>query len=138
MNLEALWARTAEYSDDVTKNSRQLALGGVAVCWILKDPHGLDFGLLCSLGFFCLFFFLDVAQGCVAFLIRRVWLHGVEEKRHATAQPINAEVDQPRWIDVPGFYLFIMKVLALLVAYLFVITHVVSTATAMAPTPSPV
>lgn len=126
MKIAAIWTRATEYSEDVTKNARQLALGGVAVCWVLKGAGALDAKLLWALGFLVLFFTFDILQGFLGFMVRRVWLYFVEKQRHRAGQSIDGEVDQPRWLDSPSFVLFNAKVAALLTAYAFVIAHVIA------------
>jgi len=124
VRISDIWARAIEYSDDVTRNVRQLALGGVAVCWVLKGQAGLDDRLLWTLGLFVVFFTLDVLQGVFGFLIRRIWLYRMERKLHKNGKSIDGEVDQPRWIDSPSFVCFLLKVTALLAAYALLGLHI--------------
>lgn len=121
-----MWKRTSEYSEDVTKNGRQLAFAGVAVCWVLREQGKLSEVLVLSLGFFALFFFLDYIQNVVGFLVRSIWLRSVEVKLYKDKKPIDGDIDQPWWIDRPGFILFCVKVTMLPIAFGCIVKHVIT------------
>ena len=56
-----VWASYDTYTGELTKHSRQIAFGGVAMCWLLRTATGaMPRWTLIGLGLLVAFFVLDV------------------------------------------------------------------------------
>lgn len=118
MKLSEVWASYETYTGELTKHSRQIAFGGVAISWLLRSSAGTmpRWGLI-SLGLLVVFFLLDVLQYFVGAWRLRTWMHGEEHRRWKETGTIEGDYDVPRYIDRIPFVLFNVKIVALLLAY---------------------
>lgn len=118
MKLSEVWASYDTYTGELTKHSRQIAFGGVAISWLLRSSAGTmpKWGLI-SLGLLVAFFLLDVLQYFVGAWRLRTWMHREEQRRWKEIGTIEGDYDLPRSIDRIPFVLFNVKIGALLLAY---------------------
>jgi len=120
-NSEA-WSHYSEYTKDLNKFSRELAFAGAAICWVLKDNNGIfPKYVLIGLIFIVLFVIADVLHKFTAALLHKKWIEKREAELWATTNPktIEGEYLKPKWLDKPAFYLFVSKIILLLIGFLF-------------------
>ncbi len=119
---EKIWASQKEYSIELTKHARQIGFAGFAVAWLFRDPSSgaMSLPVLSALGSLSGFFVLDLLQYLVGAVLLRLWIHGEERKRIDANQPISeGDYSPPKWLDVPAFALWCIKLGLLILGFGF-------------------
>ena|ERR1700733_7236545 len=116
---ELFYNRSAKASDI----ARQLALAGIAVIWIFnvdsKVKHSLPIELYRPLYLFCFCLLLDLIQYIYATIAWALVMHNnkkVHDDHHVNAW---------KWINVPTWSFFAVKIIILLTAYYFLLLFVI-------------
>ena len=123
-NAEA-WEQYKAYTRDITEVSRKLGFAGAAICWILKTPQGtFSNSVLWSLIFLVAFFISDVLQSFTGALLLRCWIRTEEIKIWQVKNTLDGEYLKPGWLDYPSFTFFLLKVLFLLVGFIFIAVEI--------------
>ena len=121
MNSKDLWKSYDAYTLILSNNCRKLAFSSVAIIWILKDSKNLFCKeLSIALLFIVMFFVADVLQYFISALILGVWIRVQEKSLWKEKQTIEGDFDKPVWIDYPAKFLWISKVIFLLISYFFI------------------
>ena len=127
MKNAEVWDQYKAYTRDITEVSRKLGFAGAAICWILKTPQGaFSNSVLWSLIFLVAFFISDVLQSFTGALLLRYWIRTEEIKNWQSNNTLDGEYLKPVWLDYPSFTFFIMKVLFLLVGFVFLAMEILS------------
>jgi len=113
-----LWKSYSEYTSDLTKHSRQMAFGGIAICWFFRSAE-VTFPplILGALFAFVVYFALDVSQHTVAAWKLRRWTLDEEQRQWDEAATIDGEYELPAKLDRIPFRLFLLKTAVLLIAF---------------------
>jgi hypothetical protein len=113
-----LWASYGAYTGELTKFARQLAFAGAAICWFFRTPDvRFPSRINAALLAFVTYFVLDIAQYFSAALLLRFWIRAEESRRWASSDTLDGEYDKPAWLDEPPFVLFVLKIVALVIAF---------------------
>ena len=127
MQNAEVWDQYKAYTRDITEVSRKLGFAGAAICWILKTPQGaFSHSVLWSLIFLVAFFISDVLQSFTGALLLRYWIRTEEIKIWQSNNTLDGEYLKPVWLDYPSFTFFIMKVLFLLLGFVFLAMEILS------------
>jgi len=120
MKLGDIWDRYRDYTGELSKNFRTLALAAAAICWFFKSPQ-ITFpkNILFALIFVVAFFICDILHYGVGAVITRLWARQKEKQLHKKKIAITreTEVEQPAWLDVGPLVFFFGKVLCLALSY---------------------
>ncbi len=122
MKTTELWQNYQSYTEALSKNSRKLAFAGAAICWFFKSeklifPPAISGALI----FIVLFFLLDILHYFCAAVILRVWTRNAEKKMWKEKGTIDLDVEKPAWLDIPPYFLFLLKLGSLCTAFVFII-----------------
>lgn len=125
MTNDEVWAQYKDYTRDVTEYSRKLGFAGAAICWFFKDANAtFPAVILYALASLVIFFVFDVLQGVTGALLIKWWVRREELKNWRDHGTIQGEYNKPGWLDYPSFTFFLLKVAALMVAFLFIGWHI--------------
>jgi hypothetical protein len=116
------WDQYNFYTGELTRHARGLGFAGVAICWILRDGEAVNFPLTILLGLFTfvLYFLLDGGQYAHAAWKLRRRIEEREQELESTTGSREGDYSVPRAFDKPIRRYFIAKLVALLIAFLFV------------------
>jgi hypothetical protein len=129
MTTTDLWSRYRDYTRDVTEHSRKLAFGGLAVCWLFRDPKGhFPVLVLWALGLITLYFAFDLLHPLVGGFVVRGFVQGQEARLWREKRTIEGDVNVPSWLDLPATILYVAKVLLLLTGFGALAWHIAVTA----------
>lgn len=109
------------YTSKASDVGRQLALGAIAVVWLLHGPSttlAFPRPLLVSLGAFCLSLALDFLQYLVSSAIWGIYARSKEKQFQSDGIDLNssgAEMQPHECINWPGIAFFWLKALALII-----------------------
>src|SRR6266571_2604884 len=121
MTNREVWEHYRDYTKDITEYSRKLGFAGAAICWFFKAPDfKFPIWILISFLFLLAFFVCDLSQSLVAAYRHRGWIRREEIKNFEETGKIEGDYQKPWGLDIPVFRLFILKVVCLFVAYVFV------------------
>lgn len=121
MNNQEAWGQYKDYTRDITEFSRKLAFAGAAICWVLKRKDGtFPEHVLTALVFIVGFFIADILQSFIGALLLRRWITKEEIKKWMEFQTIEGEYQKPRWLDYPSYTLFIVKIVLLLIGFIYI------------------
>jgi hypothetical protein len=110
------------YSSKTGEITRQLGFAGLALIWIFKTGEGtqqivpkelLPAGLMLVLGLSA-----DLAQYILG---TAVW-HLVTKRNQTIGKP---NFETPKWINWPQWSFFVLKIVAVLIAYILLLRHIV-------------
>lgn len=125
MNNKEAWSHYKDYTRDVTEHSRKLGFAGAAICWFFKDTNAaFPAPILYALIFLILFFLADIVQSMSGALLTKRWLRAEEIKKFEETGEIEGNYEKPGWIDYPSFILFILKVVFLIISFMFIGGHI--------------
>jgi len=121
MTGKELWKQYQDYTRDLTEHGRKLGFAGVAVCWLFKRTD-LTFPLMIYLAlfFFVGFFMADVLQGLSGALTLKFFTQYHEKKLWLNTHSIEGDIQKPRWVDWPAQFFFIVKIVFLIIAFIFI------------------
>jgi hypothetical protein len=109
MKIGDVWDRYKDYTGELSKNLRTLALAAAAICWFFKSPQ-ITFPktILVALIFVVAFFICDIFHYGVGALVTRLWARQKENELNAKNIKIcrETEVEQPAWLDVGPVFFF--------------------------------
>lgn len=115
------------YSGKTSDLVRQLGLAGIAVVWIFKrDVQGvpkLPNELLLPLGLIIVGLALDLLQYAIATSVWGVFQRSKEKMGVAE----DADFKVPRQFNWPSISCFVLKVIAIVAAYFFLLRHLANT-----------
>lgn len=115
------------YSGKTSDLVRQLGLAGIAVVWIFKrDVQGvpkIPNELLFPLGLIVIGLALDLLQYAIATSIWGIF----QRSKEKTGVAEDADFRAPRQFNWPSLTFFVLKVVAIVVAYVFLLRHLVNT-----------
>jgi len=126
MNLKFVYQRYTYYSQEASKLIRQLGFAGIAVIWIFKTeqnskqiipPELLPAGILIMSGLAA-----DLLQYIAGTIVWGIF-HNRKDCEVASEEE---RFDAPRWINWPALVLWVLKVVAILTAYVLIITFLMS------------
>lgn len=121
MTNEEVWSHYKDYTRDLTDFSRKLAFASAGICWLLKTPTNLFpqniyLALLFDVGFFV----ADILQGLTASMLLRWWIRREEVTNWKEKGTIEGDYHKPAWLDYPAFAFFLLKILSLLLSFIFI------------------
>jgi hypothetical protein len=120
MKIGEIWDRYKDYTEELSKNFRTLALAAAAICWFFKSPQ-ITFpkNILFALIFIVAFFICDILHYGVGAVVTRLWVRRKEKELHEKKIQITreTEVEQPAWLDVGPLVFFLGKGFWLLLSY---------------------
>lgn len=118
MKNAELWKSYSEYTSEATKQARQLAFGGTAICWFFRSAE-VTFPPLIALAMlvFILYFAVDAVQYITAALQLRRWTRGEENRQWNESGTIDGQYDKPVELDAWPFRLFALKLATLFAAF---------------------
>lgn len=120
MNNSEAWTHYSNYTKDLNDFSRKLGFAGVAICWMLKDNNGVfPTYVLFALACFVFFFIADVLQKFIGVLLHRYWIRKREIELWRETGKLEGEYLKPVWLDKPPFSFFVIKIIFLLIAFVF-------------------
>jgi hypothetical protein len=120
MKLGDIWDRYKDYTEELSKNFRTLALAAAAICWFFKSPQIIfPKTILFALIFVVAFFICDILHYGVGAVVTRQWARQKEKELHEKEIQITreTEVEQPAWLDIGPVAFFLGKTLCLALAY---------------------
>lgn len=121
MKNSELWQQYKEYTQGLSENSRKLAFGAAAICWIFKSPSGrFPDGIDIALSLVAAFFVADILQYLLGALFIRMWTRHHEKKQWKETESIDGDYQKPHWLDYPSYSLWWAKVVFLLLAYIII------------------
>lgn len=120
MKTDKLWETYQHYSRDLTEHARKLAFAAAAICWFFKSPR-ITFppAVMACLSLLVLFFILDVIHHLWGATRLRRFLRRKEAELYKRTGTVSGEIEVPRSLDDPIFYVFVAKSLALLTSFGF-------------------
>jgi hypothetical protein len=130
-SLKEVWSRYADYTRDVTEHGRKLAFGGVAVCWLFRDPSGhFPFLVLVALALILFYFVADLAHQFAAGIVIKHFAQREEARlwKESGGVTIDGDVEVPLWLDKPAYYLYFTKVAFLFLGFVALICHIAGVA----------
>jgi hypothetical protein len=121
MNNAELWESYREYTNILSNISRRLGFAAAAICWFFKTPdnkfpHKITFALI----FTVVFFVADIMQYLLGAIFLRVWTRVEEKRKWRNTGKIEGEYHKPYWLDYPSYFMWWIKVLAILVAFILI------------------
>jgi len=121
MTIAKLWENYQFYTRDVTEHGRKLGFAGAAICWFFKKAD-FTFPLIIygALLFLVSYFITDFFQGFSASLRVKFFAEREEKKLWNEKASLEGEIDVPRSLDAPVFWIFCGKCTLLVVAFLFI------------------
>lgn len=115
-----------EFSGKVSDVARHLAFAGIALIWIFKvgtkDSPRVPTELLPPSAFFVASLALDLLQYIAATCVWGVFQWSEERKLENVTD--NPELDAPSWFKWPQFIFFVLKLVAVVIAYYFLTKHI--------------
>lgn len=121
MKNSDLWKQHEDYTSATSSNCRQLAFGAAAISWLFKDAansnHIFPDLILYAICFLVLFFVADLFQYLTAALLLRFWIGAQEKSKFEEYGTLDVDYDKPLWLDWPAFYLWLIKIVFLCIAY---------------------
>lgn len=125
MNLEFLYERYSFYTKEASTIVRQLGFAGIALIWIFKIDQGgqprvpselIPAGILIVLGLS-----FDLLHYVAGSLIWGVFHRQKDLQVTSTKETFDA----PRWINWPTNTLFALKIIAVALAYVFILIFLI-------------
>ena len=118
MTNKELWEQYKDYSQLTSDIARKIGFAGIAICWIFHAP-GYTFSskILLVLILLIFFFLFDLLQYLTTTIILRIWIRKKEVKMWESTGEIEGNYLKPLWIDRPALICFVLKLLALISAY---------------------
>ncbi|WP_233842461.1 hypothetical protein [Dyella sp. 2HG41-7] len=123
MKIKQVRALVDTFTGKASELCRQLAFAGIAVIWVFKnsgDKNIIPNDFLLPLFFLVLalaFDFLQYIAGSIEWLI----FNAIQEHKY-TCTNEDTEVDSsPNWINYPHTVFFILKMLAVIASYVFIV-----------------
>lgn len=120
LTLKDGYQAVVDYTSKTSDIARALGLAGIAIIWVFKTGAGttqtvpfelLPAGLLLIVGLS-----LDLFQYVVS---AAIWYFFTRKKEKAGV----TEFVAPGWINWPGFSLFVAKVIAIVIAYIYLFAY---------------
>jgi hypothetical protein len=125
MNNAELWQSYKEYTQTLSDNSRKLAFAAGGLCWIFKTgTASFPSVVRVALAFIIVFFICDLLQFIVGAVFLRYWTRKAEKEMWQKHSTIDGDYEKPAWLDTPSFTFWWAKIIALLLAYLFLGKHI--------------
>jgi hypothetical protein len=122
MTLKDVWAEYKENTGVLSENARKLGFAGAAICWFFKSSVATFPGKISvSLAFIVFFFFFDMLQYLFSVVLLRTWAKRKEKILKFNNLSLDTPVEKPEWLVRPPFSLFLLKLLFLLAAFVFLI-----------------
>lgn len=120
MTNQEVWDQYKDYSQTTSDIARKIVFAGIAVCWLFREPNN-NFPelVISSLILLITFFFFDLMQYLLSTLLLKGWIRNEENKKWESTRKIEGDYQKPTWIDTPAFILFILKLICLVIAYIF-------------------
>lgn len=120
-----MWEKYSNFTKDLSDNARNLAYAAAGLSWAFKiDAGNFPPTVIIALRSIIVFFIADILQYVSGALIVRFWVRGQEKKKFIETKSIEGQYDQPGWIDTPPLIFWLIKIAALLVAYIYLGTYV--------------
>ena len=120
MKIGEVWDRYKDYTAELSKNFRTLALAAAGICWFFKSPE-INFPktILFALIFVVAFFICDILHYGVGAVVTRLWARQKEKELFRKKIQISreTEVEQPAWLDIGPLVFFFVKAFCLGLAY---------------------
>lgn len=121
MKNAELWESYQEYTRILSETTRQLGFAAAAICWFFKTPeHAFPQRIVAGLGLVVIFFIADILQYLFGALMLKFWTRAQEKKKWKQTGKIEGDYDKPAWLDCPSFFMWWVKVLSLLAAFVFI------------------
>lgn len=121
MKNEELWKQYRDYTEVLTTNCRKLGFAAAAISWFFKSPpNAFPVPILMALGFVVMFFIADILQFLLGAIFIRFWTRKNERLKWEQLQTIEGEYEKPAWLDYPAFTMWWLKIVCLLLAYVFI------------------
>jgi hypothetical protein len=127
MNLASYWQTYYDFSGKASDVGRSLAFAGIAVVWVFKTGSVAQVpprGLLLPLALFAVALLLDLLHYVVAAFIWGIFSRYKEKRLPEDKR--EEDFDAPPALNYPASVLFILKLLVLVVGYLFLIDYLLS------------
>ena len=127
MKNSELWESYSDYTKILTETARKLGFAAAAICWFFKAPdNSFPSHILIALGFVVLYFISDMLQFLFGAIVLRFWTRSKEKKMCRETGTIEGDYKKPAWLDYPSFTLWWIKVVCLLLGFLFIGVHLLS------------
>ena len=129
MKISDVWAQYQEYTRDLTANARRLGYAAAAIAWLFKGPDAtFPPKVLIGLGWVVTFFLFDVLQAFAAAVFYRFWARSQEKRKwqESGEKDVDDECHKPAWLDYPAWTFWLLKIVSLLLGYLFLVIHILS------------
>ena len=126
MKNEELWASYVDYTKALSEFARKLGFGAAAICWFFKAPdNAFPPNVKISLIFVVLYFMFDLLQYMFGAALLRAWTRHTEKKMWKEKKTIEGDYEKPAWLDYPSYTLLWIKVISLLLGYIFLGLHLI-------------
>jgi hypothetical protein len=127
MKLSKINEAAREYTKLASEIVRQLSLAGIGIIWLFKNSDGSDklFDPILIVPLLLLAFalFCDLIQYIIGGII---WRSFTKNNQHLkTIQNPDPEIDIPDSKSTPTYLFYAMKIIAMFIAYIFIITHLI-------------
>ena len=114
IKITKAWEQFTSEVIELSNNARLIGLGGIGVCWLFKkDLFVFPKSIYYAIGFFVTYFILDILTNFIGFIGRQIWLINEEKYKEI-------EVDEPPLIGYMQFSTVILKIIALIIGFLFI------------------
>lgn len=120
MTNQDAWTQYKEYSKATSDIARKMAFAGIAVCWLFRETNNSFPSIVFNaLIFLLIFFIFDLLQYLVSTLLVKNWIRKEEIKMWESTGKIEGNYQNPEWLDLPAFTFFLLKIIALIVSFVF-------------------
>jgi len=127
MKLEEYKKDSYEFSKATSDLVRQFAFAGIAIIWIFKldkpEKHLIPQELFRPLLFLVVTLAFDLLQYLFPTIIWSIFFRYHEKKNNGH---VEKDVKASTWLSFPGWACFIIKILTLVIAYVFIIKYLIS------------
>jgi hypothetical protein len=115
-----------DYSKRLSEITRSLAFAGIAIIWVFRvtdqpTPQIPD-NLLLPLGLFAICLAFDLLQYIYSTTLWGIYVY-VQDKKYPDSED-DPDLTPPHWWEVPAYVFYFLKVLSILLAYVFLIKFI--------------
>jgi hypothetical protein len=119
MKLEEAKQTFYDASETLSENTRKLCLAGIAIIWILKVADKTAAGIPFKPVLFAplIFFVVALIFDAIQYLYKTIawwWYHRI---KHQEGVAEDDEVEDPRYISLPTWFLFAGKLITCVIGY---------------------